>query len=50
MSDLQRVSVALIFVVMFFAALVKSDAAKALMWAVALAVVCGVIINVARHW
>lgn len=49
MSDFQRVGMTLIFVVMFIAATIRSDAAKALLWALVLAVLCGVIINLARQ-
>lgn len=48
MSELQRVGFAALFFLMVIASLVRSDMAKAFMWALALGVLVGVIINFAR--
>lgn len=48
MTELQRIALSLLFVLFVMTATVRSDMAKSLMWALAMGVVIGVIINLAR--
>ena len=48
MSEIQRTGLALLFVLLALVSFARSDTAKALMWALAMGLVVGVVINFAR--